>query len=261
MRLKTILILTSFLFTGLAYAQDAPNKTDASGKKQGHWTKYDDQHKKIYDGNFVDDNPVGTFTYYYNTGIPWAVTVFSQKGKVARTKTYDAGGKITGEGKYIGQKKDSTWKFYNDEGKILSEEIYVNGVKNGNCKVYYHTGDVAEEKMWKNGVPNGPWKKYFQGGQLKYLGQTINDKVEGKVTFYYPSGQIEAQGIYKADLKDGEWKYYEEDGKVKRIDKFIRGINQNPDKDVIPKAKLEKQKREHQEFEIKDPYREGYTPR
>jgi len=255
--LITFLLLVPFVVN----AQDAPNKTDAAGKKQGHWIKYDDKHKKLYDGNFVDNVPVGKFIYYYDTGTPWAVTMFSDNGKVARTKTYDAGGKITGEGKYVNEKKDSTWKFYNEEGGVLSIDLYSSGAKNGICKVFYHNGDVAEEKLWKDGVPNGIWKKYFQGGAIKYNGQTIKDKVEGKVTFYYPTGQIQAEGIYKGDLKDGDWKYYTEDGKIKRIDKFINGVDQNPDRDVIKKEKLEKDKREHEGFEIKNPYEEGYTPR
>ena len=56
---------------------DNLNKTDAAGKKQGHWVKLDADKKKMYEGNFIDNIPVGKFTYYYDIGIPWSVTVFS----------------------------------------------------------------------------------------------------------------------------------------------------------------------------------------
>ena len=248
-----------------ALAQDAPNKTDASGKKQGHWIKYDDDHKKIYDGNFENGVPEGKFTYFYDTGIPWSVSMFSQNGKVARSKMYDAGGNLIGEGKYVNEKKDSVWKFYNQEGKILSDEVYSNGVKNGSCKIYYASGQISEDKMWKSGVLEGPCKKYFDGGQIKYSGNYVNNKVNGKITFYYISGKVDAEGMYVADLKDGVWTYYKEDGSLLRTDTYSHGnmidsSDKNPNKDIIPKEQQELEKKNSQQFEIKDPYQENYHP-
>jgi antitoxin component YwqK of YwqJK toxin-antitoxin module len=258
MKFKIIFIITSILYGGITAAQDAPNKTDAAGKKQGHWIKLDDDKKKIYDGNFENDIPVGKFTYYYNTGIVRSYSVFSQKGKVTRTQVFNSGGTLSAEGKYLNEKKDSLWKFYNSEAKLLSDEIYVNGLKNGACKIYYANGQPAEEKNWKDGILNGVCKKYFEDGQIKYTGQYINNKVEGKAVFYQATGKVEAEGVYKDDLKDGDWKYYKEDGTLKRTDKYIEGKLQGADRNVITKEELEKQKKQYEETEIKDPYQEGY---
>lgn len=258
--LKTVLILLCFFFSSKSFAQDAPNVTDAAGKKQGHWIKLDDNKKKIYDGNFVNDIPVGKFTYYYDTGNPWSVTIFSQNGKIARTQMFNAGGKLMGEGKYVSEKKDSLWKFYNDEGKLLSDEMYILGVKNGSCKVYYENGQVSEEKIWKAGKLDGPVKKYFESGQIKYTGEVVNDKVEGQVYFYFISGKVNAEGVYKNDLKDGTWKYYKEDGTIERTDVFINGKMTGTDKDVVPKEQQDKEKKQFEQYEIKDPYQEGYHP-
>ncbi len=259
--LTTIVIFLSFFLS----AQTAPNKTDAAGKKQGHWIKLDDNHKKIYDGNFENGVPVGKFTYFYDSGIPWSVSFFSQNGKVARTQMFDAGGKLIGEGKYLNEKKDSIWKFYNQDSKLLSDETYMNGLKNGSCKVYYANAQISEEKIWKNGKLNGPCKKYFESGQLKYSGNYIDDKVDGKVTFYFGSGKVDAEGMYKNDVKDGVWKYYMEDGKVKRTDTYLNGnmvdsSDKNKDKDVISKEQQALEKKNSQKFEIKDPYQENYHP-
>jgi antitoxin component YwqK of YwqJK toxin-antitoxin module len=250
-----LMLASSFLF-----AQEAPNVTDAAGKKQGHWIKLDDNKKKIYEGNFVNNIPVGKFTYYYDTGIPWSITHFSQNGKVARTQMFNAAGKLMGEGKYVNEKKDSLWKFYNDEGKLISEEGYVNGLKHGSSKVFYVGGQLSEEKIWKNGKLDGPVKKYFENGQLKYIGQYINDKVEGKVVFYFASGKVNAEGAYKNDLKEGTWKYYTEDGKVERTDIYVNGRMTGTDKDVLSKEEQDKERKKYEQFEIKDPYEEGYRP-
>jgi antitoxin component YwqK of YwqJK toxin-antitoxin module len=240
---------------------DAPNTTDASGKKQGHWIKYDDNKKKIYEGNFVNNIPVGKFTYYYDTGTPWAVTLFSKNGTVAYTKHYTAGGKLAGFGKYVNQKKDSLWKFLNEDSILISEENYINGLKNGSAKVYYPTGQIAEDKTWKMGKLNGPCKKYFENGQLKYTGQFIDDKVEGKAVYYFASGKVDGEGVYLHDLKEGIWKYYKEDGKLRRTDKYVNGrMVESTDPDSVPKEQIEKEKKNAEQFEIKDPYQEGYRP-
>jgi len=260
MKIKIILIFASIFFSTIISAQDAFNKTDASGKKQGFWIKLDDNKKKIYEGNFVDNIPVGKFIYYYDNGQPWSISIFSQKGKVARSQMFDAGGKLTGEGKYVNEKKDSVWKFYNQEGKLLSDEIYVNGIKTGVARVYYPNGQIAEEKNWKNGVLQGVCKKYFESGTLKYLGQYVNGKVEGKVQYFHPSGKVDAEGVYVNDVKNGDWKYYKEDGRLDRIDKYIDGKLQGVDKNVISKEQQNKEKQQFEQFEIKDPYQEGYNP-
>ena len=262
---KSFLIVFGILFSATIFAQDAPNITDAAGKKQGHWIKFDEDHKKIYDGNFLNNVPVGTFTYYYDSGIPWSVSVFSKNGTVARTKMFDAGGKLIGEGKYVNEKKDSVWKFYNQDGKLLSDEVYVIGVKNGLARVYYANGQISEEKTWKAGALEGPCKKYFENGQIKYSASFVKNKVEGKVIYYYATGKIDAEGMYVNDLKNGPWKYYKEDGTALRTDTYVNGkmtetTDTNKDRDTISKEQQAKEKKESQQFEIKDQFDPNYHP-
>jgi antitoxin component YwqK of YwqJK toxin-antitoxin module len=260
---NSFLIAVGILFSTVTFAQTAPNVTDAAGKKQGHWIKLDEDKKKIYEGHFENNIPVGTFTYYYDTGTPWSISVFSKNGTVARAKMFDAGGKLTGEGKFINQKKDSVWKFYNQDGKLLSDEVYLNGLKNGPARVYYSNGQIAEEKVWKNDVLEGPCKKYFESGQLKYSGAYSKNKVEGKVTYYYASGKIDAEGMYVNDLKNGPWKYYKEDGTIIRTDTYQWGkmtetTDKNKNRDVITKEQQELEKKNSQQFELKDPHQDNY---
>ncbi|MDF2436270.1 MAG: hypothetical protein K0Q95_646 [Bacteroidota bacterium] len=256
--IRLLLFFLCLPFLGLS--QEALNKKDANGKKQGHWIKLDINKKKVYDGNFVNDVPTGLFTYYYPTGEKKAETVFMKNGTVAYTKMFAMGGKIMGEGKYINEKRDSLWKFYDDGGGLISEETYLNGLKEGKSKVYYTNGQLAEERMWKAGVLDGPRTNYFEGGTLKYKGQYTKGKVAGKVTFYYPSGKPEAEGVYVNDLKDGPWKYYKEDGTIKRTDIYSDGVLTSPDPNVIPKEEVEKEKKKYQDFEMKNPFDVDYSP-
>ena len=254
---KYFFIAIGWLFSTLLYAQESPNKIDALGRKQGHWIKLDADKKKIYEGNFIDNIPVGKFTYFYDTGTPWSGTVFSKNGTVAHTQMFDAGGQITGEGKYVKEKKDSLWKFYGRSGKLLATENYVNGVKNGIFIVYYSNGEIAEKKTWKAGVLDGPCIRYFETGQLKYQGQYVNNKVEGKVSFYHPSGKLNVEGIYKNDLKEGPWKYYKEDGALERTDEYKHGLFQGKnDPNVITKEQEEKEKKQFEQFEMPNPYQD-----
>lgn len=257
-RTKVLSFLLAVCLSFAAAAQDtAPNKKDANGKKQGHWIKLDENGKKVYDGNFVNDVPTGKFTYYYPTGETKVVSVFSKNGTICRTKMYAAGGTIMGEGKYVNEQKDSVWKFYDDSGALLSQDNYVNGQKNGSCKVFYRNGQVADDRTWKNGVLNGPRLDYFEEGSIKYKGQYVDGKVEGHVTYYHPSGGVDAEGVYVNDLKEGPWKYYEENGKLKRTDTYKNGTLTNTTEDVIPKEQIEKEKKQYQDFEIKDPYQDS----
>lgn len=260
MKMKSSFVLLFLFAFCLANAQEAPNKMDASGKKQGHWIKLDANKKKVYDGNFVNDIPVGKVSYYYETGTLKAEMNFSKNGTIAYAKMFHPGGKLMGEGKYVNEKKDSLWTYYDEEAVLLSKETYINGVKNGISTVYYRNGQISETKTWKNGVLNGPVVKYFETGQVKYKGQCINGKVEGKVTYYHSSGKIDAEGIYKNDLKEGEWKYFAEDGKVKRMDKYVNGTIVGGDKNIITKEQQDMEKKKFEQFELKDPYSEEYKP-
>jgi antitoxin component YwqK of YwqJK toxin-antitoxin module len=251
---KLFYLLLILLLPLIGISQEAPNKTDAAGKKQGHWIKLDEKKKKIYEGDFINNIPTGKFSYYYPSGELKAITIFSKNGTIAHTKMFDIGGKIMGEGKYLNEKKDSLWKFYDEEGVLLSEESYLNGLKNGSSKVYYRDGQIAEERTWKAGVLNGPRINYFENGQVKYKGQYIDGKVEGKVTYYHLTGKVDAEGIYKNDLKDGAWNYYNENGTLKRTDKYSNGVLTTPDPNFVPKEQEDKAKEKYQDFEIKNPF-------
>ena len=237
-----------------AKAQGKTNVTDTLGRKQGHWVKYGSDRKKVYEGDFVNDIPTGKFIYYLNTGKPWAITVFSNKGTIGHTQHLNADGKVTGEGKYINQQKDSLWKFYDDSGKLISEESYLKGKKHGISKVYYNNGQLAEQTGWANDLPDGMSTKYFENGQIKSMREYVNGIVEGKSKYNYPDGKIYAEGAYKADVKEGVWSFYNEDGTLKKKLTYIRGkAKNNEDELFITKEEEEQLRKKYENSEMNNP--------
>lgn len=233
--------------------KDQLNFTDTLGRKQGHWIKYDSNKKKVFEGSFKDDVPLGKFTYYSGNNLPWAITVFSQQGKVGYTKHLSAGGKVTAEGKYINRQKDSLWKFYDGTGVLKAEENYLNGIKHGKSKVYYSSGKLAEEKNWSNNLLDGICIKYFENGNIKSQRELIKDKVEGKVRFNHPSGKVYAEGSYINDMKEGVWTFYEENGTVQKKVTYIKGFAQNGEGGaLITKEEEERLKKQYENSEYND---------
>lgn len=227
---KTILSLIILLCFSLN-----AQTVDANGKKQGYWKKKDDNGKMIYEGEFKDDKPVGTFKHYYpGDTAKRAITYFKDGGNIAYTKMFhQLTNKRMAEGKYIKEQKDSIWNFYDEAGVLISKDNYKLGKKDGKCLVYLPDGTLAEEKNFKDGIEDGPFKQYFDGKLVKGEGKYVKGKLEGKVSYYYPNGIVAATGIYKNGMKDGVWLYKDKDGKAKEKEVFKNGVEVTPKK---PKA-------------------------
>lgn len=224
-------ILTYFvvLFTTAICAQ---NKTDSKGLKQGAWKKTDNKGKIIYEGNFVNDKPTGTFKYYFGSDTLQAIMIYSNNGSVAHSTSYYGPGKKKSEGKYVNEKRDSTWIIYNYEGQIASIDNYVMGQKHGKCLVNYPNGKIAFDQTWVNGKEEGPWIEYFENGNMKIKKNYVAGSLEGKVFFYRSNGSLEIEANYKNDLSHGNWGYYNENGTLNRVEEYQYGkmqrvINKN----------------------------------
>jgi antitoxin component YwqK of YwqJK toxin-antitoxin module len=206
------------------FGQDSINHTDADGRRNGLWRKTDKEGHKLYDGQFKNGVPSGTFRYYYSDGTLKAVSVLSEDGKIARTQSFAGNGRKIAEGNYREEKKDSTWKYYSDlDGVLISEETYLSGIKNGASKTFFPGGSVAEVIYYKDGRKEGEWIQYFEDGNLKFRGGYENDEKAGAFTVYFPSGKVNLSGAYKMGHKDGTWIVYEENGNIISSEKYSKG--------------------------------------
>lgn len=227
---RPLLLLFTFIITGgWLNAQDSLNRTDSKGLRQGAWIKLDKEGRKVYEGQFVDGIPCGVFRYYYPDGKLKTVASLSENGRVSRTITYSANGRKIAEGKYVDEKKDSTWKYFSEiDGVLLSEEKYKKGRLEGKAVTFYAAGGIAEEISYTSGTKDGPWVQYFEDGKVKLKGIFIKGLKEGRFSVYYGSGQIMMSGSYRNGLKEGAWNYYDDKGKLQKTETYSGGIKLEP---------------------------------
>lgn len=211
-----IFSLIPFLFILLQLslpAQDI-NQTDDQGLKQGKWVKTYQNGATRYEGQFRNNKPYGQFKYYSEYSNLEAVTNFSDDGVIAYTETFHENGQPMAKGKYINQKKDSTWLFFSDvDGALVAKENYKNGVLDGESITYYPESEtLAEVIIYKNGLKHGPYFKYFPNGEIMVQGSFKDDMPNGLFEVFYPGGKPEIRGEYQNGNKIGDWDYFAEDG-------------------------------------------------
>ena len=224
------IFLVVLMLSGLAGFSQKENSTDAKGQKQGEWKKYHKNGMLRYVGNFKNDKPVGEFKYYYDSGS------IQKKLNHKNDTSYFIGFFKTGEvgfvGKYIDQKRDSTWSFYDVDGFKKSTEYYINGLKNRVSYNYYPNGEIAEETAFLNDFENGKWVRYFENGKKKMEATYESGGLEGEVVYYGNGGRRSIRGFYFHGTRNGVWLYFEADGNtIKKKEVYDKGKRFDKNKD------------------------------
>lgn len=212
----------------LAHAQEFAdthiNKVDVQGRRQGFWKVYDGDGNLKYTGEFFNNKPLGEFKYYFPNGKTKAIIFHQDSGRISYTTNYYSNGNIMARGKYVDQKKDSTWLYYTEEdAKLASEEFYVIGSREGVWKVYYPEGNLAEEMNYRANVRQGPWTLYFTDGNIKLKATYIDDKLEGTYLIYHLNGNVEVSGSFLHDNKHGTWVYLSDLGELQKREEYVNG--------------------------------------
>lgn len=225
---RSILAGLMLLIAAMAFPQEMTdshiNKSDNEGRKQGLWKVYDELGGLKYTGEYVDGKPVGTFTYYYPGGAVKALVVHDPDGLTIRVRNFHTNGKLMAEGKYLNQKKDSTWLYYSEEdGTLSAEELYSHTLREGVWKTFYPEGQVAEEMIYRNDIKEGPWTRYFTDGKVKMKATYINDKLEGQYIIYNLDGMVQVSGFYKNSEKDGTWVFFLDSGEMDKKEVYENG--------------------------------------
>lgn len=214
---KIVFLFGFLLVAVLGFSQDEYyNQVDNQGRKIGKWKAEFENGMLRYEGQFRNDRPYGEFRHYFNTGELRAINLYSMNGKVAHNQTFSSDGTLLAEGKYINQKKDSTWRFYSDiDGVLISEEDYHIDMLYGEVKNYYpENGSLAEITYYNNGKKEGLWKRYFPDGSLMTQGLYKNDLLDGALIIYHPNGNIQISGQYEIGVRNGTWLTYDQDGEL-----------------------------------------------
>jgi len=222
--LKSIIFTISLLLmTAQVIAQQ--NQTDDQGRKQGEWTKFKDG-VKAYEGQFVDDYPVGEFLRYYRSGRLLSKSQYSEEGSKCFVEFFydERKSKTKAKGLYTNQEKDSLWLLYNDLGVLIAEESYDKGIAHGAWKLFTYTGALVTETLYDQGKMHGSKKDYFEDGQLKRMMNFKQDALDGEIYIYFPNGELRSQGQFQVGLQVGEWNYYESGSKLWFKEIYHEGI-------------------------------------
>ncbi len=219
---NVVLLILLCAVSFLAFSQEAANKTDSKGMKQGRWTnKYPGGTLK-YEGNFFNDKPVGEWKRYHENGKVKALMVYRSKSDRVFTSLFDVEGSLYAKGVFEGTLRDSTWNFYSGE-KVILIENYLLGKKEGKSTGFDQYGKVLWEKEWKNDELDGKSTEYYPTGlkrnEITYLVGIKN----GPALFYDQDGVVSMEGFYTNDLSDGDWKVFDKDGKLKYQIKYSKG--------------------------------------
>lgn len=209
---KTVFFTLCLLIPFVVFSQDRVNVTDKNGKKQGTWKKYE-KGQLVYEGQFKDDVPYGTFKYYHANGKLKSVTEFQQGVHKVRTTIYHENGHKASEGAYIDQLKDGEWRYYSDRDTLIKVENYRMGDKYGLWKTYSTSGVLLEEANYLKNKRDGLSKSYYLNGKVSLEEQFVAGKPNGYSTSYYPNGTISMEGNYHNGWRDGEWNAYDVNGK------------------------------------------------
>ena len=92
------------LFSGIAVLK-GQNLLDEQGRKTGPWKVEYPNGLTLYEGNFLEGNPVGLMIRYYDTGTIRAKIYFDPQLDRSRAELYYKGGKKAAEGVYAGKGK------------------------------------------------------------------------------------------------------------------------------------------------------------
>lgn len=231
--------------------QGAINKLDNLGMKQGKWTKNFPTGLKRYEGSFLDDQPFGTFVYFYNErgSKKLAEVVYRAPGDTADARFYHPNGLLMGEGLFYNQQKVGAWKTYDKREVLCGIEHYDNGVQSGKAQYFFVEGSLAGVFMYKDGKRNGPSTEYFKDGTVRVTANYVDGNFDGEVVSYFSNGKVKSKGSYSNAVKEGKWVYYSPTGVIEAQEmweegKVVRKRIEPAGKERIRKAEAEKQSHE-----------------
>jgi antitoxin component YwqK of YwqJK toxin-antitoxin module len=205
--MKWIVFLLFSVIFSVAFGQE--NQVDSKGRKQGAWVKTYPKSKIIqYKGQFKDDKPVGTFTYFYSSGKVKAVVKHDLNSTRSSAYFYHENGILMSHGIYRDMKKDSIWLNFTPAGRLSNSETFLKDSLHGKKIVYYVPDNLEDKSRLPSAV-------YFYD----------NGKMNGEAIEYFQTGTVKSRGTYKNNKKVGIWDYFHPNGKKMILERYKDGVH------------------------------------
>ncbi|MGQ7870516.1 toxin-antitoxin system YwqK family antitoxin [Sunxiuqinia sp. sy24] len=209
------------------HAQEQLNQIDQAGQKQGFWQKKQANGNLAYEGNFVNDKPVGVWKRYHSNGLLKARLSYKENSDTIQAELFDTRGKLMAQGRYLNQLKTGQWLYF-QKGTLVSEEHFESNLKQGLSKTYYPSGELFEETNWKDDEKNGIYRAYFKNGKPYMECMMKQGTRDGACQIYFENGQLELDALYVKGLRHGQWNYSNPDGSFSHSLHYDLGTLTNP---------------------------------
>ncbi|MCQ2232534.1 MAG: hypothetical protein MJZ30_11865 [Paludibacteraceae bacterium] len=206
----------------------AINEVDKRGRKQGPWKKEYGNGYYVYEGQFKDDQPVGTFKRYYENGVLHSIQQYGENETSAIVIYEQDGLTKSAEGAFVGKDKEGEWIYY-VEGKKSLVEHYKRGVLNGMVQSYAKTGELLEESPYLNGKIHGVQRRLMDDGKVYSEAHFKNGVQDGAYKLFEGHDFTVAEGFYVDGKRHGHWLVKDDAGNIKDTLKY--------DMDVLLNAK------------------------
>jgi antitoxin component YwqK of YwqJK toxin-antitoxin module len=224
MKWIVVILISTFQFV------HAQNVIDAKGRKQGPWSKtYPKSTIPQFKGQFKDDIPTGTFTFYYENGKVKAVIKHGPNALRSEAFFYHENAKLMSHGIYRSQKKDSVWVHLNEDGFVTYTEEFKNDLLNGKRTIYFlpeREGEkqrVSAIELYQNGLLQGEYVEYLISGTVSLKGKYDKGKKIGVWESFHQNGQKMSMERYKNGVPHGWCHAYDMKGSPTSSSYFFEG--------------------------------------
>jgi TonB family protein len=139
--------------------------------KEGKFTYYHENGKKLSEGVFHNNKPVGEWSGWHDNGLIESKRKYNEVGLATGFwQEWYPDGTVKDEGNYINGKKQDEWKWYFENGQVSSREIY-NEDKLDKIEFWDENGKKVEGQL------ETLIKPQFVGGDaalMKYVAENVH---------------------------------------------------------------------------------------
>lgn len=229
----------------------AINEVDKQGRKQGPWKKEYGNGYYVYEGQFKDDQPYGTFKRYYEDGVLRSIQQYGEN-ETSAIVIYETDGLTkSAQGAYIGKEKEGEWIYYVD-GKVSLIEHYKRGVLTDTVKTFAKTGELIETTPYTRGKINGVKRCLLQDGKLYSESTYVMGVEDGPYKLYEGHDFPVVDGFFVKGKRHGNWLVKDDAGNVKDTMKYDMDVLTNA-KELIKEQAVQADENEKKEGSILEP--------
>lgn len=183
----------------------------------GVWLDFNEDGRKILEGNYVNGIKVGQWSEWYNNGIKEHEGEYSDGKKIGYWVSWYDNGSIMIEGGYENDTKTGIWIGWFNNNKVQWICNYSKGKLSGEHIEWFPDGKIRLKCNYFNGKKKGLFTLFSQWeNKQKVIEGKYDDGLRiGKWTHWHSNGQKEVEGIYNKGVKNGKWIHWNEKGQVK----------------------------------------------